>query len=99
MTIHNIIHIHIVLCGTDNIMQNILHMQYEMWRIFYTILSVPQKILWILIMLCHINWSQLRQTTARDNLSPSAYASFLIKRVVKRIELETLSLHTHTRTK
>lgn len=37
----------------------------------------------------HIGWSQLKQTSAQDKLSPSAYASFLIKRAVKRIGLES----------
>lgn len=37
----------------------------------------------------HIGWSQIKQTSARDKLSPSVYASFLIKRAVKRIGLES----------
>ncbi len=33
-----------MLCGIDNIMQNIFHISYRTWGIFYIILSVPHNI-------------------------------------------------------
>ena len=31
-------------CGTNNTLRNIFHTQFEMWEIFYKILSVPHNI-------------------------------------------------------
>ena len=33
-----------MFCKTDIIMQNILHIQYDIWEIFHKILTVPQNI-------------------------------------------------------